>query len=73
MYVLVVVEAETADIAERSAGTTLVVDPGSLRGVANDLQAMAAGDRPQPIHVGRLTEDINRHDGPGASRYACLD
>ena len=62
---LVELEAEDADVADGGSALALVLAPGELRGIFQDLEPMPAGDVHHGVHVGRRSEQVYDHDGLG--------
>ena len=66
------IEAETADVAQRSGPMAFEFGTDRLRGIFDQQQMMAPGDRCDRGHVGTLTEQVDRNDGLGARGDACF-
>ena len=69
---LVVVQAETADVADPADRTSAVENAGRLRGILDDLEIALPGDGHDGVHVGRVAEQVHCHDGlcpPGDLRF----
>jgi hypothetical protein len=61
--VLVVIEAEAADIGERAGGLAVIQRTRSLCAVGDELEAVLPGEGAEGVHVGRLTCDVHGEDG----------
>ena len=68
--VLRLLKAEHASIAERAGLAAVPCRAGRLRGVLDDRQPVASGDRQQGIHVGDVAGQVHGHDRPGARPMA---
>ena len=68
-----VVKAVATDVSQRTGVATVVARTGCLGRVHHQLQPVARGNVAQRAHVGRLPEDVYRHDGAGARRDQALD
>src|SRR5262245_61525934 len=66
-------EAEAADGAHRARALFAVFGADGLRGVFDDWQAVAFGDRHDRLHLGALAEEMNGEDGLRAWRDRALD
>ena len=63
-HLLVRVEGEDSGIAERAHRAALVARADRLAGILDDGETVTARDVEDRIHVGGLTEDVDREDGP---------
>ena len=71
--VLARVEAEAAHLADAARAAALILRAVRLCRVLDHHQPVPARDIHDGVHVGRLSEEVNRHDRPGARRNGCLD
>src|SRR5690348_13600057 len=71
--VLARVEAEAAQIADRTCAAPLVFRAMRLRGVFDDNETMPSSDRHNWIHVGHESVKVNRQYGLCSRRDRSLD